>query len=125
MKICTLIVRLVGIFLFVRCSIALSEVHSMRAAMQARFEGLSVSGLDPGGQLTSMQVYIKLGILAGLLCVVFAPFVARVLTFDAPRDTPAEPGAAHEPPPADAARTDTVNMNRKPESEAPAESGGR
>lgn len=37
----------------------------------------------------------------------------------------AEPGAAHEPPSAAAVRESSETMNPKPESEAPADSGGR
>jgi hypothetical protein len=36
-----------------------------------------------------------------------------------------EPDAAHEPPPADAVRESSETMNPKPESEAPADGGGR
>ena len=40
-------------------------------------------------------------------------------------DFPAEPDAAHEPPPADAVREAPETMDTKAKSEAPADGGGR
>jgi len=102
MKICTLIVRLVGIALLVRSVITLIELRSMSGAMQAKFGGasLSISGINAGGQITRMHVYVILGILAGLVCAAFAPFVARLLTFDAPAEKAAEPYTAPSSGPA-------------------------
>jgi len=92
MKICTLIVRLVGLALVVRSITALIELSSLSGRMQAGFGGASlrITGMDPSGQITRMYIYIAFGILAGLVCTVFAPWVARLLTFDAPEDKPAE-----------------------------------
>jgi len=41
------------------------------------------------------------------------------------RKEDSRPDAAHEPPPAAAVRQESENMNTKPESEAPADGGGR
>lgn len=85
MKVCTLIVRLVGIFMLVRSIIAFIEVKSMQGAMQTNLGGASISINGLGmvdGQMSRMQIYIWLGILTGLLCTIFAHFVARLLTFD-------------------------------------------
>lgn len=105
MKICTLIVRLVGITLLVRSLIALIEVSNLRGnmqAMQTKFGGasLSMGGLDMSGQITRMHFYIILGIVAGLVCTVLAPHIARLLTFDAPEDKAVEPTAAPNDGPA-------------------------
>lgn len=98
MKICTLIVRLVGVYLLVRSTIAFIEIKSMKGMMQTSMGGasFSVSGLDMGDQMMRMQIYIGLGVFTGLLCTVFAHFVARLFTFDAPKDKPAESRSASD-----------------------------
>lgn len=75
MKICTLIVRLIGLYLFIAPLIALFQVYRMNDAM---------GGMRslPG----NVTVILVLEIVVGLLAAIFAGKVARLLTFDAGND---------------------------------------
>ena len=85
MKICTLVVRILGFALLTKSVVAIVEMRNIGAALSAQFgSSVSVSSMVPGGAVTRLYVYAVLGIAVGLACAIFAPFLARVLTFDEP-----------------------------------------
>ena len=74
MKTPTLIVRLIGIYLVVTCSIGLLQLHNM-----ASFGGQAFA-MNP--VLASFPVYCWIGLVVGVATTLFAGLLARLLTFD-------------------------------------------
>ena len=75
----TLIVRLIGLYLLVYCSMNLIEIS--QASTQFARMGSSIPGVG------TIQTYDVLGLLVSVAAVRFAGPIARVLTFDCePRD---------------------------------------
>ena len=79
MKICTLVVRLLGIYLIVTAVIAIIEARGISSTIN--IAGVTVGGLVEG-PVNRMYAYAALGLSAGLTCTLFAARVARLLTFD-------------------------------------------
>ncbi len=79
MKTPTLIVRLVGLYLVAHNSLAL--VQAQKVAAMDRSMGLAQQQI-----VGDIRMYAIAGLLLGLVTVIFAGRLARVLTFDAGRE---------------------------------------
>jgi hypothetical protein len=79
MKTPTLIVRLVGLYLVAHNALALVQVQ--KAAAMDRSMGLAQQQI-----VGDIRMYAIAGLLLGLVTVIFAGRLARVLTFDAGRE---------------------------------------
>lgn len=77
MKTPTLIVRLVGFYLIVKCSLILMQVREAETAVPSF--GIELAG----PMLSSLHFQSAMGLLAGLLIARFSGLLARWLTFDA------------------------------------------
>lgn len=82
MKTPTIIVRLGGLYLLTSSSIALIQIAKMHA-MQVSLPGVPGVQLPQYSVVDDIQVYAWLHLVVGLVAVVFAGFLARLLTFDA------------------------------------------
>ena len=91
--------------------------HTMRLLRVAIEGGLPAHGREAVFDLAGVSQLVISGVLLWLL------FSREVRGYILSRI--AEPGAAHEPPPAAAVRDAEEAINPKPESEAPADGGGR
>ncbi len=81
MKTPTLIVRLAGLYLLASCSITLIQINQSVPA-EAR-----LGGGAPMTMVSTYQMYAVIGAVVGLLGTCCAGRVARLLTFDAGRET--------------------------------------
>jgi hypothetical protein len=74
MKIPTLIVRLIGLYLLATCSIGLFQVQKMQAIAGPAFRQNDLAG--------DLQIFAWLGLVVGFVATGFAGPLARFLTFD-------------------------------------------
>ncbi len=81
MKTPTLIVRLAGLYLLANGSISLIQI-SQSVPAEARFGGAGAMTM-----ISTYQMYAVAGVVVGLLGACCAGRVARLLTFDAGRET--------------------------------------
>ena len=81
MKTPTLIVRLVGLYLLITCSINLVQIHQAYSILAS-----SSFGSQPTLIGTNSQVYSIFGLIVGAALTWLAGPTARLLTFDAEPD---------------------------------------
>jgi hypothetical protein len=79
MKIPTLIVRLIGLYLVVRCTITLLQVNKMKALV-----GRMATAQDQ--IVGDIWIYAVAGLVVGIVATMFAGVLARLLTFDSGRE---------------------------------------
>lgn len=79
MKIPTLIVRLTGLYLAVRCTITLLQVKKMAALVG----GMATAQDQIVGDI---RIYAIIGLVVGIIATMFAGVLARLLTFDSGRE---------------------------------------
>lgn len=77
MKTPTLIVRLVGLYLIVSCSVNLIQIQKVQS-----FAGSIGFGVQQQSVVSNIQSYAIVGLLVGLVMGTFAGSLARLLTFD-------------------------------------------
>ena len=91
MRVCTLIVRLVGLALLLYSARIVVEVHLLGKQVIGMMNGFFGSGMpqNPIGSAVPeawqrMFWYGVAGMVIGAVMAIFAPWVARILTYDAP-----------------------------------------
>lgn len=93
MRVCTLIVRLVGLALLLYSARYVVELQLQRNPMQGLTSAFLAEGSLQGqmarsvqGALQRMFWYGVAGMVIGAVVAIFAPAVAWLLTYDAPKD---------------------------------------